>query len=84
MAGFILRLFFSITKIAVQPDGKILAGGFFQEIGGYYRNNIARLNPDGSLDNSFVPETNNFVYCIAIQQDGKIIIGGEFKRELEA
>jgi hypothetical protein len=37
--------FVSITKIAVQADGKILVGGLFSTVDGVARNNIARLNP---------------------------------------
>ena len=35
----------SVDSIAVQADGKILVGGFFQDIGGLPRNSIARLDP---------------------------------------
>jgi uncharacterized delta-60 repeat protein len=37
-----------VFSIAVQPDGKILAGGQFVSMGGQTRNRIARLNPDGT------------------------------------
>ena len=47
-----------IKVIVVQPDGKILIGGDFSTLapnGGpvVTRNNIARLNPDGTLDTAF-------------------------------
>ena len=67
-----------VYSIAVQPDGKILIGGYFTTIGGVTRNRIARLNPDGSLDTAFDPNANNNVYSIAVQPDGKILIGGNF------
>src|SRR5437667_6266090 len=35
---------FTVYSIAVQADGKILAGGFFSSIGGQTRNYIARLD----------------------------------------
>ena len=35
----------TVDSIAVQADGKILAGGFFLSIGGQSRNRIARLMP---------------------------------------
>ena len=41
---------------AVQPDGKILIGGVFTTVLGVTRNNIARLNTDGTLDTAFRPE----------------------------
>src|SRR5690606_1606001 len=47
---------------------------------GASRNYIARLNDDGSLDNTFDPGTgaNNGVNTTSIQNDGKVIIGGGF------
>jgi uncharacterized delta-60 repeat protein len=65
---------------AIQSDGKIIIGGLFSTYDETARNNIARLNADGSLDDMFNPGTgaDEFVSCAAIQSDGKIIIGGEF------
>ena len=70
-----------ITAIAVQPDGKILLGGRFSTVLGVSRNNIARLNSDGTLDTVFNPNANGPmgstpVYSIALQPDGKILVGG--------
>ncbi len=62
----------------MQPDGKIVVGGEFTQLGGQPRNNIGRLNPDGSLDTSFDPQADGTVYALAVQPDGKIVVGGEF------
>jgi uncharacterized delta-60 repeat protein len=72
-----------INAIVVQADGKILIGGGFTILrpnGGAIvtRNRIARLNADGTLDNSFNPNANSTVSAIAIQADGKILVGGFF------
>jgi uncharacterized delta-60 repeat protein len=67
-----------IIKIAVQADGRILAGGIFTSMGGQTRSNLARLNPDGTLDTAFNPNANSDVYAIAVQGDGKILAGGFF------
>jgi uncharacterized delta-60 repeat protein len=70
-----------VRTIVVQPDGKILIGGFFTTYNNNVsRNTIARLNADGSLDTSFNPGTgtNGVVHAIAVQADGGIIIAGEF------
>ena len=66
--------------IAVQPDGKILLGGFFTTYNSATNNRIVRLNTDGSLDASFVTATgpNNMIFKIVVQADGKIVIGGDF------
>ena len=66
---------------AVQPDGKILIGGFFTTINGVGRASVARLNSDGSLDTAFNPgtgATGGGVSALALQTDGKIVIGGSF------
>jgi len=74
----------AIYSIAVQPDGKLLIGGYFNAYGGAPRNGIARLNPDGSLDGNFQDGTDPSVFdtssyyvrSIALQPDGKVVIGG--------
>jgi uncharacterized delta-60 repeat protein len=66
--------------LAVQPDGKILVGGYLTKVNGVARNGIARLNPDGTLDTTFNPGsgTNDGILALALQPDGKIVIGGYF------
>jgi len=40
---------------------------------------MARLNADGSLDNTFNPGTGAYpANSIALQPDGKLLIGGDF------
>ncbi|HTG44776.1 MAG TPA: chitobiase/beta-hexosaminidase C-terminal domain-containing protein, partial [Verrucomicrobiae bacterium] len=43
-----------------------------------FSRHIARLNPDGSEDPTFVGHTNNRTECILMQPDGKILISGFF------
>jgi uncharacterized delta-60 repeat protein len=71
-----------VRKILVQPDGKILMGGLFSGIGDISRNNIARLNADGTLDTSFNPPggANATVTDMALERDGKVLISGEFSQ----
>ncbi len=63
-----------VVTSALQSDGKILIGGFFTTVNGSQRNRIARLNADGSIDQSFDPGTsaNSDIWSVAIQSDGKI------------
>jgi uncharacterized delta-60 repeat protein len=68
----------AVESIAVQADGKILAGGQFTSIGGQTRNRIARLDATTGLADSFDPNANERVYAIAVQADGKILAGGVF------
>ena len=70
--------------LALQPDGKIIAVGY-QDDDGDYRAMAVRVNPDGSVDESFGSsgfvftdfggERDRFV-AAAIQPDGKIVIAG--------
>jgi uncharacterized delta-60 repeat protein len=70
--------YMKVYSLAVQADGKILLGGLFNLIGGQSRTNIARLNPDGTLDSGFNPGANYPVNTLAVQPDGKILVGGNF------
>src|ERR1051325_10595571 len=67
-----------VESLVVQPDGKILICGIFTQFNGQPRSYIARLNPDGSLDNTFVAAPSYWVRYMALQGDGKILIGGFF------
>lgn len=69
-----------VYALAVQSDGKIIAGGTFTSYNGTTANKIIRLNTDGSIDASFVVGTgfNNDVWSVVTQPDGKLLIGGAF------
>jgi uncharacterized delta-60 repeat protein len=45
-----------VYNVAIATDGsnKIYAAGQFSQVNGVVANNVVRLNPDGSVDNSFV------------------------------
>jgi uncharacterized delta-60 repeat protein len=44
-----------VDSIAVQADGKVLLAGYYGQMQSSARTSLARLNADGSLDNSFFP-----------------------------
>jgi uncharacterized delta-60 repeat protein len=69
-----------VYTFAIQNDNKIIIGGYFTEYNGIPANFIARLNIDGTLDQSFDTGVgaDDYVYDCAIQSDGKIILGGDF------
>ena len=70
----------AVTALAIQADGKILAGGLFvTNIGGQPRNYIGRLDPNTGLADGFNPNPNGGVSTIAVQADGKILVGGSFQ-----
>ncbi|HRN99382.1 MAG TPA: delta-60 repeat domain-containing protein, partial [Flavobacterium sp.] len=64
----------------VQPDGKIVIGGYFTTYVGNSRPRIARLNVNGSLDSTFIVGTglNNYPLTMVAQPNGKILVGGAF------
>src|SRR5438477_603708 len=68
----------NILAVALQADGRILAGGFFTNIGGQTRNRIARLDAVTAVADSFNPNANSTIDTIAVQADGKILAGGAF------
>ncbi len=76
--------------MALEKDGKILAGGNFM-LHGRGTNDwkfFCRFFPDGRLDDSFGnilgKGFDNTVISIAIQSDGKILVGGNFSSYGEA
>ncbi|MCC6937972.1 MAG: T9SS type A sorting domain-containing protein [Flavobacteriales bacterium] len=72
---------FLVATVAIQSDGKVLIGGYFNDINGTTAVALARLNSDGSLDtgyNSGGSGLNNSVNVISLQPDGKALVGGLF------
>jgi uncharacterized delta-60 repeat protein/uncharacterized repeat protein (TIGR01451 family) len=69
-----------VFALAVQPDQNVVIGGAFTEYNGFLRNRIARVNFDGTLDESFDPGNgaDGLVTSLALQPDGNIVMGGDF------
>jgi uncharacterized delta-60 repeat protein len=73
-----------VNALAVQPNGQILFGGLFTRVwpagtvNPSSRNNLARINADGSVDTAFNPNVNGQVSALMRQPDGKIVIAGKF------
>ena len=69
-----------LMTIAHQSDGKLVIAGSFTTVNGTPRNNIARLNPDGSVDPDYDTSlgADNTVWSMALQPDGKVVLGGDF------
>jgi uncharacterized delta-60 repeat protein len=69
----------AVSVLAVQPDGKILAGGVFALTGESVTRKLVRLNADGSLDATFTFNNSTFsqVRRILIRPNGKILVSGE-------
>lgn len=75
---------FHVSAIVVLPDGKIFIGGRFNKVrpGEFVRNRLARLNPNGTVDETFnpLPGSNDDIDRIVMQQDGRILVAGTFTR----
>lgn len=71
----------TLSGLLVQPDGKILISGSFFVSGVDFRINLARLNPDGTLDltyqTEFDPAAETYRF-LALQPDGKILVHRQF------
>ncbi len=78
-----------VRSLAVQADGRILAGGKFTLFGnGAQRSGLCRMTAEGALDASFVvregvhqantPNAPGEIRAIAVQPNGAVLIGGAF------
>ena len=75
-----------VFTVLLQSDRKIIFGGNFTSVNNTSRNRIARLNPDGSLDDDFNPNVTSTgsgvnVSALALQvidNAEHILIGGNF------
>lgn len=69
-----------IESCVLEDDGKIMVGGMFTSFNWIARNGIARINPDGSLDNSFEYTGDPIeVTDIKKQPDGKYVVNAVTK-----
>ncbi|MBT2556417.1 T9SS type A sorting domain-containing protein [Hymenobacter sp. ISL-91] len=72
----------TIWQLAVQPDNKVLIGGRFYSYNNIVRPNIARLNPDGSVDESFDANQadgsgSSLVRDLELQPNGKVLVAAD-------
>ncbi|MFN0066007.1 MAG: hypothetical protein ACKVYV_00060 [Limisphaerales bacterium] len=70
------------AKPLVDPAGRILVAGWFEEINGKAALNVARLLPDGTMDESFKPgipwsRLGGSVSAQTLQPDGKLLLAGD-------
>jgi uncharacterized delta-60 repeat protein len=70
----------TVRTLLLQEDGNLIVGGDYLSLNGIPASYLTRLNPDGSIDESFNTGTgfNGKIYASYLQSDGKIIVGGSF------
>ncbi|MEY4483948.1 MAG: hypothetical protein RL693_1400, partial [Verrucomicrobiota bacterium] len=66
----------NVSSMALQADGKILIAGKFASVGPSFRNSIARIHADGSVDGTFQPNPTGGDLRVALQADGRALVGG--------
>jgi uncharacterized delta-60 repeat protein len=73
-----------VHSLTFQPDGKLLVAGEFSQYNGSTANGLARIHPDGRLDNTFDAGAGlDFSFyqpslTLLPQEDGKILLVGNF------
>jgi uncharacterized delta-60 repeat protein len=66
----------SVNTVALQSDGRVLAGGAFS----LPTRGIVRLRLDGTVDTGFAPGSgvNGPVHTVLVQADGSVVVAGAF------
>lgn len=64
-----------VSSILVQGD-KIIIGGAFYTVNAQAKLGLARLNTDGTLDDTFANADTGWVFELLEQPDGKILVAG--------
>ncbi|MCA1763107.1 MAG: T9SS type A sorting domain-containing protein [Flavobacteriales bacterium] len=69
-----------LERMTLQPDGKILVVGWFEEAGDESYGSIVRLNADGSFDESWTTGSGlNYPGTdVSVTPDGNIFVAGRF------
>ena len=82
--GFDPEANYSVDVIMMLPNGQMIIGGSFTTLqpngatSTQQADFIARLNADGTLDQSYVINPLASVQAVALQPDGKLLLGGTF------
>jgi uncharacterized delta-60 repeat protein len=70
-------------RVVIEPDGRVVIGGWFMRVRGAERRGFARFNPDGTLDSAFDPglavghTARPNVNALVRQSDGRYLVGAD-------
>jgi uncharacterized delta-60 repeat protein len=67
-----------VNAVAVQPEDRVVIGGFFERVNGVTSPQAARFLPDGSVDANFETGAHRLeeVFAFALQPDGSLLVAG--------
>ena len=74
----------AVNSLAMQTDGKLIAGGGFYWLAGIASPCYGRLNTDGSADKAFnildpsYDYSSDLITGVSVQEDGRILLAGKF------
>lgn len=69
----------TVTALTLDGSGRVIVGGFFNSINGVTRGGLARLNPDGGVDQTFAPNLSGAsAKAIKVDGSGRILVAGTF------
>lgn len=73
-----------ICVISTDSFDRLLVGGVFSSMDGVSITNLARLEPDGTLDTTFTTHLPSVAWVFAMQADGKVLVCTEHLSRLGA
>lgn len=68
----------AVHHIMIQPDGRILIGGWFTEVNGLGHIGIARLSAEGEVDTDYAPAVSGQVAHGILLANGSTVFVGDF------
>ncbi len=70
-----------VRSVVVQPDGRVLALGQFEQVGGSAQRGLARLQSTGGRDAAFAPPLapDSRLDVMALQPNGQVLLAGEYR-----
>lgn len=67
-----------VLALVRDGEGRVYLGGAFGSVGDRARARLARVLPDGRVDEAYAPEVKYQVGALALLPEGRLALGGEF------